>query len=407
MKNVLVLQPGFPAEIPFFTQGLAREGARVLGIGDQPESVMPDEARDALTAYLRVENLWDDDAVIQAVRNWNLPLKLDRIECLWEPGMELAAKMREAFGLPGMGSAQTVLFRDKERMKQALDKAGVRTPKHFMAETDSQVREAAAEIGYPIIIKPISGAGSANTYRVASAEELEHILPRLRRVSQVSVEEFINGKEYTFDTICADGRLLYYNMAWYRPNVLVARSEEWVSPQTVTLRNVETEDMKKGYELGMSVLKALNFKTGFTHMEWFLKPNGEAVFGEIAARPPGGRSVELMNYGCDISVYEGWAGAVLHGRLGQQVERKYNAAVVFKRARGMGRIYRIDGLNQVRDFCGDGIVHENLQPIGAYRRDWKATLISDGYIILRHPDLNKTIEMADFIGKNLTLYATT
>jgi len=41
--------------------------------------------------------------------------------------MLLAARLREALGLPGMGVEQTLLFRDKERMKQALDAAGART----------------------------------------------------------------------------------------------------------------------------------------------------------------------------------------------------------------------------------------------------------------------------------------
>ena len=38
--------------------------------------------------------------------------------------MILAARIREAFGLPGMTVEQTVPFRDKERMKQVLDAAG-------------------------------------------------------------------------------------------------------------------------------------------------------------------------------------------------------------------------------------------------------------------------------------------
>jgi len=221
----------------------------------------------------------------------------------------------------------------------------------------------------------------------------------------VSVEEWIEGEEYTFDTICADGRILYYNVAWYRPKPIVGRSVEWISPQTVTLRDVDHPDLQGGIQLGLRVLKALGFHTGFTHMEWFRKPDGEAVFGEIAARPPGARSTELMNYGCDIDVFRGWAEAVVHGRWSQPMERKYNSAVIFKRAQGQGRIQRIEGLDSLLEHYGDWIVNVNLLPLGAPRRNWKATLISDGYVILRHPSLGACLEMADRVGTHLRLTA--
>lgn len=403
--NVLIIQPGFPAEIPYFVRGFANMGAVVLGIGDQPKSMLPEVAKSGLKAYLQVPNLWDDAEVIRALRQWDVPVKLDRVECLWEPGMTLAANLRKEFRLPGMNAAQTELFRDKEKMKLALNQAGIRTPKHCRATTDSEILEAVDRVGFPMIVKPISGAGSANTYKLDDLQALRATLPKLRNVAEVSVEEFIEGREYTFDTICADGKILYFNMAWYRPNVLEARSVESVSPQTVTLRDVDTPAMKKGQALGRAVLKVLGFQTGFTHMEWFLTPKGEAVFGEIAARPPGGRSVELMNYGCDIDVFDGLGEAIVHGRLSQPVARKYNAAVIFKRAMGEGRITRIEGLQALKHRFGKHIVCTNLSPIGAPRRNWKQTLVSDGYLILRHQDLETTTAMADEVADHLKIYA--
>lgn len=403
--NILVIQPGFPAEIPYFVRGFARMGARVLGIGDQPEGMLPEVAREGLAAYLRVPNLWDEHAVERALRGWNIPVKLDRIECLWEPGMMLAAQLRRAFKLPGMNEATTELFRDKDKMKAALDAAGVRTPRHCRAATGAEIIAGAEKIGFPLIIKPIAGAGSANTYRVNDAQELKIVLPKLQRVSEVCVEEFIEGREYTFDTISVNGRILYHNIAWYRPNVLQSRSIESISPQTVTLRDMNDPDLQKGIALGKAVLKVLGFKTGFSHMEWFLTPKGEAIFGEIGARPPGGRSVELMNYGCDMDVFDGLGEAIVHGRLTQPINRLYNAAVIFKRAKGQGRITRIEGLEELQKRYGQHIVCTNLSPIGAPRRNWKQTLVSDGYLIVRHPDLKMTTTIADDFANHLQIYA--
>jgi hypothetical protein len=330
---------------------------------------------------------------------------LDRVECLWEPGVLPAARLREALGLPGMSAEQAVKFRDKERMKAALDAAGIRTPRHRSAQTEPECRAAAEELGYPLVLKPVSGAGSADTHRVDGPTDLERVLPRVRHVSEVSVEEFIQGEEYTFDTICTQGRILFHSVSWYRPRPLIGRSVEWISPQTVCLRRPDVEALRPGLEMGRAVLRALGPHSGFTHMEWFLTDSGEAVFGEIAARPPGALSVDLMNFASDIDTYTGWAEAVCDGRFSQPVERRYNAAVVFKRAQGVGRIARIEGLERLVSRYGPHIVAIDLLPVGAPRRDWKQTLLSDGHLIVRHGDLQATLDMADRVGTDLRLLA--
>ena len=403
--NVLMFSPGFPAEMPWFTRGLARVGVRVLGLGDQPVEMLPEAALESLSDYLRVRNLFDEAAVVEEVKRWATRRRIDRVECLWEPGMILAARLREALELPGMSVEETIPFREKSRMKQVLDSAGIRTPRHRRASTPAQVREGAELVGFPICVKPIAGAGSADTYRVDDVTQLEDVITRTGHVPEVSVEEFIEGEEYTFDTICSGGRIHYHNVAWYRPRPLIARSEQWISPQTVSLRAVDAPQVAPGIEMGQAVLEALGFRTGFTHMEWFLKADGEAVFGEIGARPPGARSVDIMNYASDVDVYTGWAEAVCHGRFSQDVERKYNAAVIFKRAQGEGRIRRVEGLDPLLRELGPAVVCVDLLPVGAPRRNWRATLISDGYLIVRHPDLKTIMAMADKVGTDLQLYA--
>ncbi len=404
--NVLMISPGFPAEMPFFTHGLAEVGATVLGLGDQPAAMLPDPARHALSDYLRVGNLWDEAAVVAEAGPWAAARNVARVECLWEPGMLLAARLREALGLPGLLVEQTVPFRDKERMKQVLDAAGVRTPRHDRASSSGEVRFAAERIGYPLIIKPIAGAGSADTHRVDGPDDLERVLRLIRHVPEVSVEEFIDGEEFTFDTICSGGHVHYANIAWYRPRPLIARTQEWISPQTISLRDFDAPHLAAGRAMGNQVLEALGFRTGFTHMEWFLKEDGEAVFGEIGARPPGARSVDIMNYASDLDVYRGWAEAICHRRFTQPITRKYNAAVIFKRAQGQGRIRRIEGLEILRREFGNYLVCEDLAPIGAPRRNWKQSLVSDGYLVVRHPDLETAMHMADRVGTDLQLFAS-
>ena len=405
MTTVLMISPGYPADMPHFARGLAEVGARVLGVGDQRADALPDLVRQALSGYLQVRSLWNAASTAAELRAWLAGRSVDRIECLWEPGMVLAAELREALGVPGLGVAQTLPFRDKERMKQVLDAAGIRTPRHVACASAGECRAAAERIGYPVIIKPIAGAGSADTYRIDDAAQLEATLPRLAGVAVVSVEEFVDGEEYTFDTVSIRGRIAYYNVAWYRPRPLIARSNEWISPQVVALRDVGRADLAGGVAMGEAVIRALGFDTGFTHMEWYRKADGEVVFGEIGARPPGAHQVDQMNYACDFDVFREWARAVTHGRFDAHIERRYNVATVYKRAQGQGRIRSITGLDEFLRDHGQHVVWDSLLRPGQPRRNWRATLVSDGFIMLRHPDLATTLELADRVGTHVQLQA--
>ena len=293
--NVLMISPGYPAEMPYFTRGLAEVGATVIGLGDQPGSALPEIARASVATHLQVRSLADEADVMRQVAALAAKTRLDRVECLWEPYMILAARLREMLEIPGPTVEQTLPFRDKEIMKDVLDAAGIRTPRHGRATSISECRAVAERVGFPLIVKPVAGAGSADTYRVDSEGELEQVFPALRHVPQVTVEEFIEGEDMTFDTLTVGGMVAHYNICRYWPRALESKMHEWLSPITYSLRDVEAEDVAAGREMGFAVLAALGFETGYTHMEWYRTADGEAVFGEIAARPPGVRTVDLIN----------------------------------------------------------------------------------------------------------------
>jgi hypothetical protein len=152
------------------------------------------------------------------------------------------------------------------------------------------------------------------------------------------------------------------------------------------------------------VLAALGFRSGFTHMEWYLRHDGEAVFGEIGARPPGGRVVDLMNYATDGDTYAGWAQAVVHGSM-PPLERRYNAGAVFKRARGSDRISHSEGLDALLARYGEHVVLVDLLPVGAPRRDWRSTVTGDGMVVVRHPELQPVIEMTEAFARDFQMFA--
>ncbi len=403
--DVVFIAPAYPPEMPEFTRGLAQVGARVHGIGDTPVGQLAPKVRDALTTYLQVPRLLDEDDVLERATNWLRGRNVDRVESLWEPTVLLAARMRERFGVPGMSVSTIRGFRDKQVMKERIHAAGLRVPAAARCRTNTEVRDVAEQIGYPLIVKPIDGAGSANTYRVDSEEELDRILPRLARVPEVSTEEFIEGEEFTYDTICIDGQPVYENVAQYLPRPLVARTVHDISPVICTVRDLSQPAIQAGLRLGRGVLKALNMGTGFTHLEWYRKASGEVVFGEVGCRVGGARLIDQMNFTSDCDLYREWARAVCWHAFEADTTRKYNAAIVFKRAQGQGRIQRIDGLQEFVARHRQAVCAVDLLPVGAHRRDWMQTLVSDGYVIVRHPEWGKALRIAKDAADNIRLYA--
>jgi biotin carboxylase len=403
--DTVLIGTGYPGEMPLFTRGLAEVGARVIGVGDQPQHELPEVARHALAAYIQIPSWADEDGALATMLGALRGHNVDLVESLWEPTMLLAARLREAIGVPGLTVEQTVPFRDKGRMKEVLEAAGIRTPRSARSTTIAGCREAAERIGYPIIIKPIAGAGSLDTYRIEDDGDLEGALGRLGHIPEVSVEEFIDGEELTYDTVCAAGHIAFDNICWYRPRPLVGKQVERTTQQVFALRDLDAPDLAGGRAMGEAVIRAMGFTSGFTHMEWYRTSDGEVVFGEIGARAPGGRLTDLMNYACDLDLFRGWAEAVCHGTFSQPIERQYNSGQAILRAYGQGRIVGIEGLDHILATMGEHIVNIDLVGIGQPRRDWRATVLSDGVVVVRHPDLRTTLELIERVADEVRLYA--
>nr|MBP6775523.1 hypothetical protein [Gemmatimonadaceae bacterium] len=189
-KTVLMITPGYPGEMPYFTRGLSVQGATVLGVANGPAHELPELAQRHLAGYLQVPDLFTNSvSAIEQIRRWLGGRTLDRVCCLWEPGVELAAQIREALGVPGQSFEQAQRFRNKDLMKQALSAGGVRVPRHAVATTAKEVWAGAEIIGYPLILKPIAGAGSMDTFRCDDAADVAHAIAQLGHIAEVDVEE--------------------------------------------------------------------------------------------------------------------------------------------------------------------------------------------------------------------------
>src|SRR5262249_28750916 len=132
------------------------------------------------------------------------------------------AETRARFQIPGLSVAAAHAFRDKSRMKDVLRAAGLPCARHRLCGDAAECRAFAGEIGFPLVVKPPAGAGARNTFRVEDARGLEEWLAVAppRPGSAVLIEEFITGREHSFDSVTIGGRTVWSSISRYDPTPL-------------------------------------------------------------------------------------------------------------------------------------------------------------------------------------------
>src|ERR1700736_1445710 len=155
--NVVLVEPFFPANQRQFARALAEAGATVIGIGEYGRDALDDQLRGWLHHYEQVPSVTDVEAMTRAVRWVQDKLWVDRLEATVEAHIMSTAQVREACTIPGTSVRTAWLCRDKPAMKGALRAGGGPTAAPAAVSSAADVRDFAAQVGYPLILKPRSG----------------------------------------------------------------------------------------------------------------------------------------------------------------------------------------------------------------------------------------------------------
>ena len=403
--NVIFVEPSFPNTQQQFVRGLAEVGATVIGIGETPKDHLSDEVRGYLTHYEHVGSVVDLGAMVHAVRTIQGMVWVDRLEATIEAHVMSAARVREACGIPGTSVTTAFLCRDKPAMKQALREAGIATAQSIGATSLDEIRDFAAAVGFPVIIKPPDAAGAAGTYRVDDPAQLESVMAGLGDVSSVAVEEFVEGHEGFYDTLTIDGKVVHEFISHYYPNVLEAMRTRWISPQIVATNRVDSaESYDEIKAMGRQAIAALGIGTSATHMEWFASPKG-LRFSEIACRPPGVGAWDLYSVGNDLDLYKEWASAVVHGAPTRTASRRFAAGMVALRPDRDGSILGYAGLDQIQGRYGELIIDAHLPPAGSSTQGVEAGYMANAWVRMKHPDYEELRAMLDEVGLTVKVRA--
>jgi carbamoylphosphate synthase large subunit len=406
--NVVFVEPFFPSSQRHFARALAEAGATVIGVGESPAEALDEQLKGWLHDYAQVPSVTDVEAMTRQVRRTQDTLWVDRIEATVEAHTLPTAQVREACTIPGTSVRTAWLCRDKPSMKQVLREAGVPTAASAAVGSAAEALAFAGQVGFPLIVKPRSGAGAAGTMRAEDAAGLEHALGvfSAQGVTSIAVEEFVEGHEGFYDTITVNGQVALDFASHYYPNVLEAMRTRWISPQFVSTNRIDTApEYAELREMGLRVNAALGIETSATHMEWFFGPKG-LKFSEIGCRPPGVGAWDLYSAGNEIDVYREWASAIVHGETGSVPSRRYASGVVALRPDRDGRVTGYTGAEEIEQQYGEWVIDAYLPSPGTATQPVEAGYMANAYVRMRHPDYDVLRGMLDAVGQTLHVYAS-
>lgn len=307
---------------------------------------------------------------------------IHRIVGVLEPLMVPLAQARAHFGVPGTSPDTADLFRDKSRMKAALSRAGLPVARSQLVTCEADARAFAAEVAFPMVLKPPAGMGAKSTFRVSA---LEHLLRAVRGMGAsadepVLAEEMLQGEELSFETLTVGGAARAHSISRYLPGCLEVLENPWIQWVCLLPREVSGPEYDGARAMGFAAIEALGLDSGLTHMEWFRREDGRLAIGEIAQRPPGANITRMLGLAHDVDAYRAWARAVVDGEVDAPWERKHAVGCAFLRGVGRGRVAAVTGVAQANEAVGKWVVESRLPAMGAPKSD---SYEGDGYVIAR------------------------
>ncbi len=384
--HVVFVAPFFmQATLRFVAGAAALPGIRLSVISQDPGERLPVRLRARLAAHYQVPDALNPAYIALAVEKLSAQHgRPHRILATLEQAQVPVAQVREALDVEGIGVEAARSFRDKARMKSMLRGAGIACARHKLAGDAQAAIEFVQQVGYPVVVKPPAGAGAKATFKLENASDLKKYLAMYppNPSEPGLLEEFVTGREYSFESAMLDGHMCWSSWSSYLPSPLQVLENDWIQWCVVLPRDVYGPEHDAIAPSAVNTLKVLGLHNGFSHMEWFQREDGSIAISEVGARPPGAQFMSLLSHAHDWDFYRGWAALMALDRF-EPPARKYACGAAYIRGQGSGPIHAIHGLDRAQARLGELVVEANLPRPGQAASD---SYEGDGYVILRHPD---------------------
>ena len=297
---------------------------------------------------------------------------LDAVVAVDEQGTVLAAQAAQRLDLPHNPLPAVLATRDKSLLRERLAAAGLPSPAFRLARFAEDVPELAAELTFPLVIKPLSLSASRGVIRCDDPGEFAKGVSQLRAIleepataaecgensDRYLIEAFIPGREVALEGLLQNGRL--------HPLALFDKPDPLDGPYFeetiyVTPSRLAEKDQRAVQATSEQAAAALGLRDGPLHAELRINEAG-AWPVDIAARTIGGLCARSLRFGDGTPLEE----VVLRQAVGAPIEslnrETLASGVMMIPIPRRGTLESISGLDDAREVSGVTAVEITARP---------------------------------------------
>ncbi|MEU9214519.1 ATP-grasp domain-containing protein [Streptomyces sp. NPDC048415] len=223
---------------------------------------------------------------------------------------ELAALVCADLGLPGNDPRLAHAARDKAAMATVLTAVGIRIPCTWLVRDDTELHGALSDaaVGFPCVIKPVSGAGSVGVTVVTSPADAAMAADAARAArgrygdeakAGILVQAYAAGDEYSVESVTQDA--VTTHLAVTR-KVVTGGARRVETGHSLPIRLPPATEAAVRQEVD-AVIRAVGIRHGASHTEVVVDADGRCTVIEIAARLGGGHIGLLLHHALGIDVF--------------------------------------------------------------------------------------------------------
>lgn len=267
-----------------------RQGYGVVLIAD---SVPPGLPRGIVRAVHQVDT-YDAEAVDAAVTKVCAEHELAGVMTWSDRDVESVSRIAARLGLPAPSPEAARIARNKYLMREALAAHPDTIPRYAKVSDWESLVKAAAEIGYPAVLKPTSASGSKGIFVLRGEDDLEpaygelirYTRPEVDRVfsgnpNELIIEQFLEGTEHSVEGFVHNGEVFIAGVT----------DKQTTEPFRLELAHVFPSALPEPalaavHRLTRTVIEAIGLDNCAFHLECMVSGNS-AKLVEVAARVGG------------------------------------------------------------------------------------------------------------------------
>lgn len=267
-----------------------------------------------ITHFIEADTYNQSECVdrVQKFLDDNPKVHIDGAITFWEDDISLLARLCREFKWTGNMPTAAMQTRNKFRMRQRLEQTGVPVPNYHLVRTESDLREAIGNIGFPAVLKPVSGSDSEFVVRVNDVDETERVFKYLKsnctpdfnpifhyNSGQFLYEEYIQGVEVSIECIVQFGIPHVTGIVEKMP----PKEPYFVERGDVAPARLTEGARAKAVKIAEASLIALGVSDSLAHIEMKLSPDSPKVI-DAASRMGGDYLCSWVRTIWDIDLVE-------------------------------------------------------------------------------------------------------